>query len=234
MDAKEAERIVDVTRQHLSSARIQAAWAADRDGHIFAERWREMDRLLTARGMVPLGNRRVLEVGCGAGGVLASLRSLGAVPDRLFGVDLVPERIELARARYPFLQVSCGNAEQMEFPDASFDLVLCFTVFSSILSENCRRAVAREVLRVLAPGGAVLWYDMRMNNPRNRNVRGLGRRDIQRLFEGCRIDLSAITLLPPLARRIDAVLPALYPLLAKLAPLRTHYLGLITRDTRKV
>jgi len=234
MDVKEAQRIVDVTREQLANAAIQAAWAAGRRGSIFSERNREMARVLTAHDMVPLGRRRVLEVGCGAGGVLAGLCALGAAPGHLYGVDLLPERIRAARAQYPFLQVWCGNGDQLEFEDGSFDLVLCFTVFSSILSLEARTAVAREILRVLTPDGSILWYDMRVGNPRNKHVQGVRRQEIERLFEGCLLDLQSITLIPPLARRIDAALPALYPVLSKLAPLRTHYLGLITKGTRRV
>jgi hypothetical protein len=56
--------------------------------------------------------------------------------------------------------------------------------------------------------------------------------EIRSLFSGLEIHLHRITLAPPIARRIpESLLPLLYPLLATLPILRTHYLGLfIKRD----
>ena len=60
---------------------------------------------------------RILDVACGPG-LLTVL--LGAT-----GVDLAPGMIELARARHPNLTWRVMNAEALEFPDKSFDLVTC-------------------------------------------------------------------------------------------------------------
>jgi SAM-dependent methyltransferase len=49
----------------------------------------------------------------------------------------------------------------MPFEDGSFELVTQFTCLSSILDPAVRAAVARDMWRVLAPGGVVLSYDMR-------------------------------------------------------------------------
>jgi hypothetical protein len=92
--------------------------------------------------------------------------------------------------------------------------------------------VAREACRVLKPGGAVLWYDFRYNNPWNPHVRGITRQQIHQLFPGLEMDLRTITLLPPLARHLGRMTPILYPLLAAIPPLRTHYLGLLIKPKR--
>jgi ubiquinone/menaquinone biosynthesis C-methylase UbiE len=143
---------------------------------------------------------------------------------------LLPERIAEVRQRCPDLHFQCANAEQLEFPEASFDLVLLFTVFSSILDGQMARNVACEVTRVLKPGGAVLWYDFRYDNPRNPNVRGMTRRHIGTLFPGFQMHLHTITLFPALARRLGHLTSLLYPVLAAMPPLRTHYLGLLLPD----
>lgn len=169
----------------------------------------------------------MLDIGCGHGGVLASLVDLGAPACNLYGIDLLPDRIEAARRAYPDICFACGNAEHLDFPDAYFDLVLLFTVFSSILDDGMAHNVAREACRVLKPGGAVLWYDFRYNNPWNPRVRGITRQQIHQLFPGLEMHLCTITLMPPLARRLGRLTPVLYPLLAAIPPLRTHYLGLL-------
>ena len=70
----------------------------------------------------------------------------------------------------------------MPWADGTFALVVTWTVFSSILSGPARAAVAAEIVRVLRPGGALLYYDFAWNNPRNPNVRGVRSREVTRLF----------------------------------------------------
>jgi SAM-dependent methyltransferase len=229
----EVERLAQVYRTYRESQAIQEQWDDNNPGNraILQERQRGIAGILGVHDFLPLTSRRVLEVGCGSGKVLASLQELGARPENLYGVDLLPERIAEARQRYPDLNFQCANAEQLELPDAAFDLVLLFTVFSSILDEQMARNVACEVIRILQPGGAVLWYDFRYDNPRNPNVRGMTKQRIETLFPDFDIRLHAIILLPLLARRLGRLTPVLYPVLAAILPLRTHYLGLLLKPT---
>lgn len=75
----------------------------------------------------------------------------------------------------------------------------------------------------------MIWYHFRYNNPTNPNVRGMTKRLIRRFFPDFRMKLHSITLLPPLARRLGRLTPVLYPVLAAIPPLRTHYLGVLIR-----
>ena len=85
--------------------------------------------------------------------------------------------------------------------------------------------------RVLKPGESVLWYDFMYNNPNNPNVRGIKKHEIEDLFPGFFCMLKRITLAPPIARRIpESILPVLYPILSAFPFLRTHYLGLLTKE----
>ena len=199
--------------------------------YLAQERERALVRLFKRRGITSLGARDILEVGCGSGFWLRELIKLGARPDRLCGVDLLPD--SLARARSlcaPEVSLTCADATRTGFPDGSFDLVLQSTVFSSILEAEVRRALAGEMLRLLRPHGAVLWYDARVGNPRNRDFAGVGRRELERLFPGCAITLEAVTLAPPIARRLAPRSRLACELLGKLPFLRTHYLALLTRS----
>ena len=125
--------------------------------------------------------------------------------------------------------LSCEDASQLSFADESFDLLLAMTVFTSILDENMRVQLAREMLRVLRRGGSILWYDFHVNNPRNPDVRRVTDHEIKNLFRGCRVELYRITLAPPIGRAIGRT-PILYWLLSTVHPLCTHYLGWITRQ----
>ena len=154
----------------------------------------------------------------------------GAMPERLAGIELRPEPVQRALCLNPNLDVRCGSAVELPWPDGSFDLVGQHTVFTSILDSSMKQQIASEMSRVLRLGGAVLWYDFMYDNPLNPDVRGVKAGEIRSLFPGFGIHLRRITLAPPIARRLpEFLLPTLYPLLAVVPLLRTHYLGLLIK-----
>jgi SAM-dependent methyltransferase len=95
--------------------------------------------------------RRVLEVGCGEGVVLATLavRLPGA---RIDGVELDETALGQARARCPGATLVRGDACELPFEDRSFDLVVCLEVLEH-LPEPVR---ALRELRRVARGGCLL------------------------------------------------------------------------------
>ena len=187
------------------------------------------DRLRGLLSRLPhnLTRCRVLDVGCGYGSLLNLFHEQGVPADGLFGIDLLLNRIQVARKRYPSFTLKEGNAEQIDFPDKRFDVVTVFTVFSSILDRGMAESVARNIARVLANGGTIIWYDMRYPNPWNRNVRPITKRRIRELFPSFELQLESLTLLPPLARHLGPATNCIYPLLVKVPVLRSHYLGLL-------
>lgn len=197
---------------------------------ILAERRKLTTRLLERQGWLPLGDRDVLEVGSGRGGELAWLRELGASSRHLAGIDLLPDRVAAASRAYPDFDFRAGNAEQLPYADASFDLALAMTVFSSIFDRSMAANVAREIVRVLRPGGALLWYDFRYNSPANRDVHGISAARVRELFPSLQGELVGLTLLPPLARRLGPLARVGYPALAWVPPLRSHLLGLLLKS----
>ena len=174
-------------------------WHRPENQFLHAGAARACAKLLVEAGAFPLDSARILDVGCGQGGWLLEFLQWGATAARLHGIDLLPERIAHARERLGRADLHCGDARDLPWPDASFDLVSQFTVFSSILDGEVRLQMAREMRRVLRPGGKLLWYDLRKSNPM-RPVRGLRRREVSGLFPGCGIRFLNATLAPPLAR----------------------------------
>lgn len=195
------------------------------------ERHREALRILADAGYHKLSDLRILDVGCGDGSMLRQFLEWGASPENLTGIELRQKPVDTARHLNPNLDVRCGSAAALPWPDGKFDLVCQHTVFTSILDSAMKQQVAAEMVRVLREGGAVLWYDFFYDNPGNPDVRGVDAKEIQALFPGLKVRLRRITLAPPIARRIpERYLPVLYPLLSAITPLRTHNLGLLIKS----
>lgn len=231
MTEDEQQRIVQAyqSRQVQAQARVRFFEYEDL-AHVcrIHERHRQTLRLLQVAGYHPLSNLDILDVGCGDGNMLRQFLQWGAVPERLAGIELRSEPVQKACYLNSNLDVRCGSATELPWPDASFDLVCQHTVFTSILDPEMKRQIAGEMNRVLRSGGAVLWYDFMYDNPRNPDVHGVKTDEIRLLFPGFGIHLHRITLAPPIARRLpESLLPVLYPLLAAISLLRTHYLGLL-------
>lgn len=59
------------------------------------------------------------------------------------------------------VEVHTGDARQLPFPDASFEVVLSSMALHNIYDPGERQTAVREIARVLAPGGRVLIVDVR-------------------------------------------------------------------------
>ncbi|NDY93431.1 class I SAM-dependent methyltransferase [Ideonella sp. TBM-1] len=194
------------------------------------ERQRCICQGLAARGWQP-SQLRVTEVGCGGGGNLMDWLRLGALPENLTGCELLPERLELARASLPGgVRLVAGDATTLDIAPASQDVVMQATVFSSLLDDAVQQRLALAMWRWVRPGGAVLWYDFAFDNPRNPDVRGVPLVRVRQLFpQAAHLAVRRVTLAPPLARRACALHPALYTLLNAVPWLRTHRLVWIAK-----
>jgi SAM-dependent methyltransferase len=106
---------------------------------------RELARFSEARG------KRVLEVGVGLGADHQQFAEAGSV---LSGIDLTERAVEYTKRRLEAFglrsDLGTGDAENLAFPDASFDIVYSWGVLHH--SPDTPKAVA-EVHRVLKPGG---------------------------------------------------------------------------------
>ena len=204
------------------------SWTRDVNFYTHCQTARAALRALVDAGTFPLAGRTVLDAGCGAGVWLLEFAQWGA--DRLHGIDLNPARLELATRRLPNADLRCGDARALPWPDATFDVVSQFTVFTSILDPSVKQAVATEMLRVLKPGGVILWYDFRFNNPANSHVRGIEGSEIRSLFRNCDVTLKRVTLAPPIARRVVPVTWTGAALLEQIPWLRTHYVAVVRKS----
>lgn len=195
---------------------------------ITQERDREIAGSLARHIHADWGAYRILDVGCGGGDELAKFKAFGVQSQHLIGVDLLPHRLGEARKRHPDLAFTCTNGEALPYADGTFDMVLLFTVLTSILDNALRARMGTEVLRVLKPAGRVLWYDFRLN-PTNSQTRGIEKNEVRHLFPNCEYSFRRITLAPPIVRWVAPRSWFLCELLNQLPFLRTHYLALIRK-----
>jgi SAM-dependent methyltransferase len=211
--------------------RAQRLAASDRysyfnPAYLFAiqQRQRAVLKLLRRQGWSSFQDKHILEIGCGRGGVLRELLSLGAAPETLNGTDLLEDRVAEAHQALPHLPIACADGQNLPYASGAFDLVLQYTVFSSVLDDSIKTNLAREMLRVLRPdSGLIVWYDFWLN-PQNPHTRGIRPAEIKRLFPNCRFAFQRITLAPPITRRLIRYSWLLCALLERCSLFNSHYL----------
>lgn len=112
------------------------------------------DQLLRGR-LVP--GMRVLDAGCGGGRNLVYLLRAGfdvhALDEDPQAVTCVREMAAVLAPGLPRAQIRLGRIEDLPWPDASFDVVLCNAVLHFARDDAHFDAMVREMWRVLAPGG---------------------------------------------------------------------------------
>jgi len=106
------------------------------------------------QAIIPPGCR-VLEIGCGTGAILDSLR-----PSYGLGIDLSPEMIKVARQKRPHLQFEVGDIEEMRLSE-SFDFVVMVDLVEHLANlrgtfENLARIVGPETI-VVSSSANPLW-----------------------------------------------------------------------------
>jgi ubiquinone/menaquinone biosynthesis C-methylase UbiE len=174
-------------------------------------------------------NYRVLDLGCGNATNLANFVNYGFSPGNLFGLDIRKEDVIDASKYHKHLNLLVADGKRLPFPDESFNIILTFTLFATILDEGVREKVAIEIMRILKKGGIVLWYDMRVDNPLNPYVKKVTLKEIKKLFPKTSIKLKSITLNPFITRKLVSFSHTLTTVLNTIPVLHTHLYGIIKK-----
>lgn len=136
-------------------AKMKATWMAG-DYGTFAQFMEPGALKLLEDWQIPAGHR-LLDVGCGAGQIAIPAARAGI---HATGLDIAPNWIEQARARAAAeglkAQFDEGDAEDLPYPDASFDSVV--SLVGAMFAPRPDR-VAAELLRVCRPGGRIIMVN---------------------------------------------------------------------------
>jgi len=99
--------------------------------------------------------RSILDVGCGTGEVLSKI--VGQKDLFLAGIDLSPNMISIAQEKLKgYADIRVGEAEELPWPDNSFDVILCLDSFHHYPDPL---KVLAEIRRVAKPDGQLFLAD---------------------------------------------------------------------------
>ena len=179
----------------------------------------------------------VAVVGLGAGATAAYVRQGWSMT--YFEIDPLVEAVASNPALFSYLSgaaqrpsVVLGDARLslQAIADESFDAIVVDAFSSdSVPTHLLTTEAMAEYARVIRPGGLILIYDLRRDNPRNKGVHRIADDDVRRWFPSCPMKVHHLTLAPPLARPIGRHAPFLYGPLALVPLLRTHTLWVLRR-----
>jgi len=195
---------------------------------IYQQRERQLLALLQSGNLENLRDKTILEIGCGSGGVLMDFIKYGADPKKVSGIDILFDRLMVARDHFPISKFVNSDAQMLPYATKTFDLLLQFTAFSSILDIQVKKNMASEMMRMMKDDGAIIWYDFWWN-PTNPQTSGIKPAEIKKLFPDCYFIFHKITLAPPIARRIVPISWSIAVILESLKILNSHYLALIKK-----
>jgi len=194
----------------------------------YAQAERELEYLrILYKYFSDFDNLKLLEIGAGGGGNLYFFQKNGFSNSNIFANELLPDRLEILKHKFSGIHILSGDATQLDESEMPlFDIVFQSTVFTSILDSAFKMKLAGKMWSLTKPGGMVLWYDFAFDNPSNKDVKGIKKMEIRKLFpEAQKINFHKVTLAPPIGRKVKN----LYPFFNLFPFLRTHLIAEIIK-----
>ncbi len=184
---------------------------------------------LTAKALLDscfedLSKLKMLEIGAGHGTNAYMFEEIGLKRENISFNELSTQRLEQIQINFPNNKIYKGDAIEIEFHE-TYDIIFQSTVFTSILDDHSRKALATKMWDLLNPGGVILWYDFIYNNPKNSDVRKVSRAEASALFnKSSHSVIKKITLAPPIGRKVGK-----FYHLFNVPFLRTHILAIFQK-----
>ncbi|HEY7626686.1 MAG TPA: class I SAM-dependent methyltransferase [Ilumatobacteraceae bacterium] len=120
------------------------------------------ERVLVERVMGGRTDLEVLDIGVGGGRTVPLLSTSAA---RYVGIDFLEELVAAARRRFPDADLRVGDARALDFPDASFDVVMFSSNGLDAISHADRETALHEIRRVLRSDGVFLFSTHNSDGP---------------------------------------------------------------------
>lgn len=145
------------------------------------------------KNLVSKARGNVLEIGSGTGlnfPFYANAQSVTAIEPN----SLMSEKSALRQRKAPIpIKVISGNAEEMSFPDHTFDCVVCTLVLCSVTNPS---KVIDEIKRVCKPDGQILLFEhVKVDQPRLSQIQNWLTPMWKRLCDGCHLNRDTINLI---------------------------------------
>ena len=218
-------RIETVYNGYLNNKKVINKWSEKNIGNQISIKDRNSKvKDLFIKNNLDIKNAKILDLGCASGNFINSLLNIGIRKKNITGIDIRKNSIKNAKKRFPEIRFELMDARKLEYSDNTFDCIIIFTLFSSVLKSLDRKKIAEEAKRVLKSTGFIIFYDVRMNNPFNKNIIGMNKKELSRIFYDMKFVCARITLIPPIARNLGIATSMLYPILCKLPFLNSHYI----------
>ncbi|WP_375485601.1 class I SAM-dependent methyltransferase [uncultured Mycobacterium sp.] len=164
------------------------------------------------------GDERVLDLGCGRGAVLLAAAKLvprgSAVGVDIWRADQTGNCMQATRANAEAegvadrIELHTRDMTDLQFPDASFDLIVSSLAIHNLPGNKARLAAIDEAVRVLRPGGHLVIADIGFTRLYANRLRQRGMEDVRRQNLGWRawwglplIRTHAVTATKPGAQR---------------------------------
>lgn len=132
-------------------AGMRDTWMAGNFGEVARYIQHHADDFIERRNITP--DMRVLDVACGTGNLAVPAARAGAA---VTGIDIADNLIEQARARAReaglAIDFQVGDAEVLDLPDGTFDMVV--SMYGAMFAPRPEKAAA-ELMRVCRPGGTI-------------------------------------------------------------------------------
>lgn len=106
-------------------------------------------------------NGDVLDLGCGYGSTSYKLSLVKQI--NVTGLDFDENELEKAKSIFPSLNFVHGNAEKMPFEDNQFSTIILKDSLHHFYEEADFEKVKSEIIRVLKPGGNLIFFDPNVN-----------------------------------------------------------------------
>lgn len=162
------------------------------EGHFFYVSTHFLVLALVKRYMMARGNIKILDVGCGTGGLASKLSGFGTVT----GVDNNDEALKFARKRG--VRVVKASAEKLPFKEGEFDLVTCIDVIYhqdvkddvAVLAEMRRVLKIRGILILRVPANK---YLMSAHDRRVYTARRYGKKELKEKLKRAGLNIRFIS-----------------------------------------